>query len=177
MSVHVERLTAPAGEPFFATDVIEHCRAQGDLEREALTLATAAAAELEARFNIALLTQTVRETRDHWPAGGTWFLSVVPVLNGDQVTVTLDGVPWTGWHFRGGIRPALILTHRPPVGELVVTYEAGWATTAQVPADLRHAISDQAAVLLDGGGATDRRTVTFSPAMARAAARLRRVAI
>lgn len=177
--VTVERLTKPATPAFFEVEVATHCRAEGPLELEAAQLADAAAAELEARFNVALITQTIRETRPEWPAGGEWWLSIVPVMAGAAVTVTVDGEPFEDFRLLPGTRPRLALTgDHAPEGELVATYEAGFGeTTEDVPADLRLAIADQAAVLMDNRGAPDHRALTFSPAMARAAARLRRVAL
>lgn len=178
MSVHVERLSDPSRGIIAAWPLEAHARVSHPDDLAALEdMADAAAADFEARFNVALLAQAIRETRDRWPHGDVWPLAVVPLLAEADVTVTAGGDPFEGFHIIRGTRPALILTHRPPPGRLVATYTAGWPTAAGIPQDVRQGIMDQAALTFDARGATDERTRIVSPSFARAAARLRRVAI
>ena len=178
MSFHLERLSEPSVGVVSSYELGQHARADHFDDLGALEdMADAAAADFEATFNVALLEQALRETRDSWPDGDVWRLAVVPVLADAPVTVTAGGAPFDAFHIIRGTRPALILTMAPPPGRLIATYTAGWPTAAAIPRDVRHGIIDQAALMFDARGASDERVRTMSPSYARAAARLRRVAI
>ena len=159
----------------------DHLRVGTD-DLSALYCADAAAREIEEYCGLALLDQTITVTTDAWP-GAIVSLPIGPVQSGATATVAvleLDGsetpVPSAFW-LEGGRYPRLHFTETEPGGRLRISYQAGFGSQPYaIPADLRHAVADQAARLFDMRGAEDGKP-TLAPAAARIAARWRRVRI
>lgn len=63
-------VTGPANEPLTADDLWAHLRTDENDFPDALDYVTAARTHIEATTNVAMVTQTVRMTIDHWPNGG-----------------------------------------------------------------------------------------------------------
>lgn len=176
----VERLTIPTGQLFDRNAMVDHLRLDDDLVTEGYRHVQAAAGEAEAYGQLALLTQTIRVTLDAWPDlhGPTFPLPIAPVIDAGSVTLTADGLPFTGFTVIPGLRPALALTGNCPTGRVIVQYQAGFgATAAAIPPVLAHAILDQAAAFYDVRGAGDGKTNGMSPHLARIVARYRRVSL
>jgi uncharacterized phiE125 gp8 family phage protein len=175
----VERLTHPTVLPFVLPLLKDHCRVDsGDFDVELTGHGKAAAAELEAYAQLALIDQTIRVTLDAWPRPDTFGLPVAPVIDALSVTITADGLPYADFAVITGLRPAVRLMGARPCGVIVISYEAGFGPAqADIPADLVTAIMDQAAAFFDQRGLGDGKTNGMSPHMARIAARYRRVAV
>jgi len=62
-------VTGPANEPITADDLWAHLRTDENDLPDALDYVTAARSHIEAATNVAMVTQTVRLTIDHWPNG------------------------------------------------------------------------------------------------------------
>lgn len=180
----LERIPTPLSpetnpDPVSVSELEEHMRLDGDLVSGAMAHAHAAAAEIEAYCDIALMDQTIIALSEPTP-GPVLPLPVGPVEADAEVTVDMlevDGsyTPVTGsWFLQAGLFPKLHFATTPG-GRLRVTYKAGFTTPHGVPADLRMAICDLAARLYDFR-ASD-KTPTFPAAAARICARYRRVKI
>ena len=138
----------------------------------------AAAAEFEKLAQVALFDQTVRVTLDGWPCRAVMALPIAPVLDPLSVAITADGEPFESYAIITGQRPALRLTGARPSGLVVIEYTAGFGDAMDdLPADIRQAIQDQAAVQQDVRGARALGRDTLSPHMARVVARYRRVSV
>lgn len=178
--MQIERLTRLAVDPFNQLDLATHLRVDDSIMIfEGARMANAAARELEEYASLALFNQSIRVTLDAWPRLCAWVkLPIIPRLPGSPLEVTIAGQTVTVFAETSGLRPAVMLLD-PPEGEVIITYTAGFGTTLlSVPADLRHAILDQAAAFFAVRGETDRKHGTgMSPHMARIAARYRRVAV
>lgn len=160
--------------------VEEHLRVDGDLLAGAMDYADAAALEVEGYTDLALLTQTITTITEHWP-GRIIDLPVGPVQSGETATVEIIDATGSatpvasGFWLEAGRYPRLHFTDGEPGGPVRISYTAGFgALTADIPADLRHAVADVAARLYDMRGADDGKA-TFPPAAARICARYRRV--
>jgi len=181
--MRVERINPPTGLPVSLTDADAQLRLDGADPAEAQRMALAAAREVEHYCSIALLTQTIRVTLNGWPLAGLEArLPIGPVLEGAALTVTVDGEEFEAVELGTGQRPTLRvtaddLTDAQRDARWIVTYEAGFGDeAAAVPADLAHAILDQAAALYDQrGGLAERSAQALSPHTARIAARYRGV--
>jgi len=181
--MRVERINPPTGLPVNLADADAQLRLAGMDLAEAERMALAAARELEHYAATALLTQTIRVTLDGWPLAGLEArLPIGPVLEGALLTVTLDGAAFEAVELGTGLRPTLRvtaddLTDAQREARWIVTYEAGFGDeAAAVPADLAHAILDQAAALYDNrAGLAERNAQALSPHTARIAARYRGV--
>lgn len=175
--MRIERLTRLSVDPFNPADLDTHLRLTSDMTFEAASLADAAARELEEYASIAIFNQSIQVTLDAWP-GNTWVrLPIIPHMPDAPLAVTIGGQAVTAFAVTSGLRPAMMLVD-PPAGEVIITYTAGFGSTlASVPADLRHAILDQAAVNYDLRGNAEAKGTGMSPHMARVAARYRRVAV
>jgi uncharacterized phiE125 gp8 family phage protein len=138
----------------------------------------AAAQEIEAQTDIALLTQTITTITEGHPAPITC-LPVGPVALDAVATVTLiedDGTlsPITaGFFLEGGRYPRLHFLGGIE-GRLCISYTAGHST---VPADLRLGIADQVARLYTERGGVMDKGPSLSPHTARIIARHRRVTL
>jgi uncharacterized phiE125 gp8 family phage protein len=183
MSMSVERITVPESDPFLLADVKEHFRVDSNYENAGITtMARAAALEVEAFAQVALLTQTIRVTFDPAPLSSWLTLPIGPLKEGADVTLTIDGVAFESFELVTGNRPSLRLSTdliESMIDALVVVeYEAGFgAEASSIPADLTHAIHDHALALYDGRAGGDPKFLMMSPHMARIASRYRRVAI
>lgn len=183
--MHITRAPLSTADPFLLDDVKLHARVSFDDDDPDLALmARAAAREIEAHSELALLRQiiTVSFTRTAGPIR----LPVGPLdllaLDDHPVTVQTreaDGslLTWPqGWWIDPARNPVL---HLDAVDgdSLVITYPAGFGDTASsIPADLQLAIMDQAARSYDLRGAED-AAQGLSLAASRIAARYRRVAV
>ncbi|WP_170317538.1 head-tail connector protein [Paroceanicella profunda] len=174
----VERIALSTVLPLSSETLAEHVRV-GDAEQiaEAERLAFVAASEVEQLAGLALLTQTIRLMLDGWP-GGWLHLPIAPLPSDGTVAVTVGGEPVSPRAVVPGRRPALLLDALRPEGVVLIEYEAGYGTTAEsVPADLRHAVADQAAALFDARGVSDAKTISLSPHLSRIVARYKRLAV
>lgn len=175
-----ERNNRSMAYPVSTDEMAEHMRLDADLVAGAMLYTEAAAQEIEAYSDIALLDQDITALADPL-TGKVLQLPVGPVPLGASVTVELielDGTatPITsGWFLVAGPRPQLFFDTIPG-GQLRITYPAGYGSTSDtIPADLRMAICDLAARLYDYR-ASD-KAPTFPAAAARICARYRRVRI
>lgn len=142
-------------------------------------VAYAAAAEVEAYCDLALLAQTITATTDQWP-GSVIELPCGPLLEGAPVSVavvevdgTLTPVP-TGWWIEGGRYPRLHFTTTPGA-PLRVTYGAGYGgDRGDIPLPLCLAISDLALRLFTRRGDEDVKQ-SLSAAASRVLARFRKI--
>ena len=138
----------------------------------------AAAQEIEAQTDIALLSQTITTTTDDCP-GQIIALPVGPVALDAVATVAIIGDDGTstpvasGFWLEGGRYPRLHLTTTLE-GRLSISYIAGYST---VPADLRLGIADQVARLYTERGGVMDKGASLSPHTARVIARHRRVTL
>lgn len=186
VSMHITRTPLSTDDPFSLDDVKLHARVDGDHDDTALALmARAAAREIEAHSELALLAQRITVTLSDWccrialPVGPFW----PEGLADHPITVELideagNVTPHpAGWWIEGGRYPVLSLTASGQGEQLRITYPAGFGDTASsIPADLQLAIMDQAARSYDLRGAED-AAQGLSLAASRIAARYRRVAV
>jgi uncharacterized phiE125 gp8 family phage protein len=148
--------TRPNTLPLSMSGVEEHLRLTWAQEEQQTlqAMVTAATVEIEERAGLAILSQTITVTTD-CEAGTDIALPVGPVATGATATVSTLGDDGTvtalasGFWLEAGRWPVLHLTDTSITGRLVVAYTAGMAT---VPADVRHAISDQVALMYDQRG-------------------------
>jgi uncharacterized phiE125 gp8 family phage protein len=175
----VERLNPPSTLPFDPVKLAAHCRVDGAPgQAEVTDHGKVAAAELEKVAGLALFDQTIRVTLEAWTRAATLPLPVVPLLDVLSVTVKVDGQAFDGFAVVTGQRPTLRLTKALPEGVVVIEYVAGHGDTlAELPADLVHAVMDQASAYYDTRGIGDAKSNGMSPHMARIAARYRRVSV
>lgn len=170
--MHYTRSPISLSDPFDLDAVKAHARVDGDHDDASLAMmARAAAREIEAHCELALLRQLITVTVQ--AEGEAIPLPCGPALS--NAAVTVDGLALVNG-LTGGRYPVL---HLPDDmrGAVVVTYEAGFGDTADsIPADLQHAINDQAAAFYDQRGAEDGKQ-GLSLAASRIAARHRRVAV
>ena len=183
--MHINRTPLTTADPFLLDAVKLHARVDGDHDDTALAMMAAAAArEIEAHSELALLRQIITVTLTR--TAGPIRLPVGPLdlvaLDDHPVTVQTreaDGslLTWPqGWWIDPARNPVL---HLDAVDgdDLVVSYVAGFGLTASsIPADLQLAIMDQATRLYDLRGAED-GVQGLSLAASRIAARHRRVAV
>lgn len=181
MSMIVLRQSS-ATAPFALDRVKAHLRVthydeDSDIEIKART----AALEFEQAAQMALLDQTIKVRLWRPRIEGVLRLPIGPVAEDATVTVTADGVAWTGFEVIAGNRPALFFPDSvigAQVQRLVVEYTAGFGTTPDdIPDDIAEAVMDQAALHFDGRSPMDRRDLATSPHMMRIAARYRGVRV
>lgn len=176
----IQRTPISTERPFDLNAVALHIRVElgEELDTELANMAGAAAAELEAYAQIALLTQTVTVTLENGPPRSWFELPVAPLNDPLSVVITVDGTAFDAFAPVAGLRPALRFTDGKPCGLVVITYEAGFGdTAADIPPDLGNAICNQATAYFDMRGAGDGKSNGMSPHMARVAARYRRVSL
>lgn len=175
----IQRTQAVGGSPFNLNDVMDHARLSDPyFLAEAQRLALAAAREFEAYAQLALLDQTITVTIDEPIRCAMLALPVAPLIDVLSVEVTVDGVAFASVAVIAGLRPAIRFTDDKPTGLVVIQYLAGFGSSAAaLPADIRHAIADQACANFETRGAGDGKSNGMSPHMARVAARYRRVAL
>jgi uncharacterized phiE125 gp8 family phage protein len=162
--------------------LLTHARIDESMLPELLIYLDAAAREIEEYTGIALLTQTITVTTDEWP-GQVNQLPVGPVASGAVATVAaieLDGTTTaitSGYWLEGGRYPRLHWPNTEPASRLRITYTAGYGSTHNaLPADLAHAVLDQATHLFNTAGAEAGKS-GLGLAAARIAARYRRVGL
>ena len=162
--------------------LLTHARLDESMLPELLIYLDAAARELEAYCDIALLTQAITVTTDQWP-GQVIDLPVGPVASGavaTVVTIETDGTTTpvtTGFWLEAGRYPRLHWPDTEPASRLRVTYAAGFGDTHNaLPADLAHAVLDQAVHLFNTAGAEAGKS-GLGLAAARITGRHRRVAL
>ena len=181
MKMLVERTPVATGDPFDLDAVKLHLRAPDDSEDAAIrNIALTAASDVEHFAQVGLLTQTIQVTiLGPDLSGDAIRLPVGPLDTSEAVSVTFDGVAFTGFEALPG-RAALIwwtedVANLSP-DKLVITYQAGFGATADdVPSDLAQALMDQAALHYDGRSPMDAKSLTTSPHMARVGAKYRGV--
>ena len=175
----IQRTQAVGGSLFNLSDVMDHARLSDTyFLAEAQRLALAAAREFEAYAQLALLDQTITVTIDEPIRCAMLALPIAPLIDVLSVQVTVDGVAFDDFAVIAGLRPALRFTDEKPSGLVVIQYLAGFGSSDfALPADIRHAIADQATANFETKGAGDGKTNGLSPHMARIAARYRRVAL
>ncbi len=169
--------------PVPLADVKLRARIDHDEEDAALeVLIREAAADVEAAADLALLPQTVTITAEAHGPRERLVLPIGPVLAGGVSlveTLDADGAAeaLSGWWLEPGRYGVLSLPEATDAA-LRVTYTAALALTPEaLPADLRHAIMDQAARLYDERGGVSERGPSLSPHAARVIARYRRVGL
>lgn len=144
----------------------------------AMMIATAAA-DIEDAAALALLPQTVIYETLPMP-GRVIVLPIGPAIADPApiVEAVAEGgaaTVLTGWTLFPGNRPRVELVDTP-AHRVRITYRAQTAATpATVPADLKHAIADQAARMFDNRGGVHDRGAALSPHAARVVARYRGV--
>ena len=171
----VQRLPLNTDLPADFPGVLAQMRLGLEDATEALPLIRAAAAELEAYCGVAVLPHAIIAETDEAP-GELLRLPVRPVMTPETMTITtLAGEAVTGWRLVSAAHGLVRFTTLPDV-PVVATYIAGHADVASIPADLLHAVGDQALRLYDLRGAED-GAQGLSLAAARIGARYRRVAV
>ena len=182
MSVIAARAPVNPGQLAFDLEALKgHLRVSGSSEDAAITnIGLTAEMELERFAQVALLYQQItvrylelRLTRQ------VLTMPIGPYASEGPPIVTVDGEAFTSFDYIPGPRPALRLLLNPldfTPDEMVVEYQAGFGATADdVPADLRQALMDQAALHYDGRSPMDAKALTTSPHMARIGAKYRGV--
>ncbi|MDR4306973.1 phage head-tail connector protein [Chelatococcus sambhunathii] len=169
------RISAAAMDPFTLDALKAHARVDFDDDDLSLTnMGRAAAAEIEAHAEVALLRQQIIWTIEaNVETATSVILPVAPLAPGTAVTINGEAVAPDA--ITPGKHPVLRLPEG--MGGLVtITYEAGYGDEPEdVPADLALAIADQVARYYDLRGSEDGKQ-GLSVAAARIAARYRRVA-
>ena len=137
----------------------------------------AATLDFEDAASVALHPQTVTVHLDCWPTH-TLALPIGPTAS--NVTVSVDGLPYTAFTLGDGRNPVLTVDDLP-TGPVVITYTTGFS---EVPADIQLAIADQVARHFDFRGRdgieffSDIRTnMSRSPAFNRAVGQHRRLKV
>lgn len=176
----IERLAHSDAAPFDESFLAQHVRLfnETDLIAEVIRQGFAAAGELENFAQVALLNQEIKVTLEDWPRASRFDLPIIPMLDPLSLTITVDGEAFEEFAVMSGLRPAVRLTGTRPCGLIVVSYEAGFGEAyTDIPADLVHAVMDQAAAYFEMRGTGDGKTNGMSPHAARIAARYRRVSL
>ncbi|WP_424990654.1 head-tail connector protein [Fluviibacterium sp. S390] len=172
----------PVSQPHLSAHLREY---PGESAYELEQMAQSAAYEIEDLAQVALITQWIDVETDgpHLP-GSPICLPIGPVLSTAAVTVQFEepgqspvALAPSQYQLRGGMRPSLRLIDdgQLPMALqagstiLLIAYEAGFGPdAATVPADLQHAILDQAASAYDQRGVAQRGDGTWlSPHAAR----------
>lgn len=183
MKMLVSREYADNLRPFDLDQLKLHLRVDHDDEDAAiLNMGFAAAAEIEAFAQIALLHQTIRVNILEPATGGHGItLPIGPVLDPASVAVQINGQAFDGFEVLGFRRPYLLWPNRYrdlAPSRVDIKYKAGFgAEAADIPNDLRLALMDQAAALYDGRSPSDAKVLSCSPHMARISARYRGVSV
>ena len=186
--MHITRTPLSTDAPFILDDVKAHARIDGDHDDAALAvMAWAAAREIEAHAELALMTQIITVSVPEWRSRVPLPIGPLDVAALDDHPITVqtreaDGslISWPQhWWVDAGRHPVLLLPGRQfkDGKTLVVSYPAGFGSTAaSIPEDLQLAVMDQAAKLFDLRGAED-APQGLSLAASRIAARYRKVAV
>lgn len=183
MKMLVNREYIGNSQPFDLDRVKLHLRVDHDDEdAEILNMGFAAASDVEAFAQIALLNQTIRLNIFEPTLGGYGLhLPIGPVLAPETVAISIDGEAFDGFEALGGGRPYvrwLSSYHDLTPSRISIEYTAGYGEAAgDIPNDLQLAIMDQAAAMYDGRSPSDAKTPTTSPHMARIGARYRGVSV
>jgi uncharacterized phiE125 gp8 family phage protein len=176
------RTQTSAALPVDPDKLLTHARLDESMLPELLIYLDAAAREIEDYTGIALLTQTITVTTDEWP-GQIIDLPIGPVASGAVATVATieaDGTTTpvaTGFWLEGGRYSRLHWPDTEPASRLRITYSAGYGNSqSALPADLAHAVQDQAIHLFNTSGSEAGKS-GLGLAAARIAARYRRVSL
>lgn len=149
----ITRTPIATGDPVDELALTEHMRLDGDLVAGAYPYIWAAAAEIEAYCDLALLDQSITLTANAHEQDNGLTIQRLPIgpnptsimVEGIETDGTLLPIPYS-WVFYGG---AVRFASRPdrPVR---ITYKADYGSIPDtIPADLRMAICDLAARLYD----------------------------
>lgn len=145
-------ITPPAEEPVALADLKEHLKIDGAEEDALLSaLIVAARQSIEARFQIAMVSQSWRLALDEAPARPLT-LPLSPVASVDVVGAVRNGVTEAlapaAYDAQAGL-VGRVRFNAPaagdPLGGVVIVFTAGWAGAAATPAELRHAVKILAA--------------------------------
>lgn len=184
-----ERNRPTAASYVDSSQFAEHLRIEDAQIFTAMAYADAAALEIERYANIALLTQeivatirpdaspvsTLQAELYQVPLIGPVDVATIPTV----VTVAANGTTTpmlTGWTWQAGPYPSITFD-TVPTDTVRINYFAGYGPThGSVPADLRHAVMDQALRLYDRRGDVD-APATLAPSAARISVRYRRVTL
>lgn len=187
-----ERTTSPASA-VSTDDLKAHMRVEHDDEDvDIASMGFTASMSVEDFAAIALLTTTIRARVDCWSdLTAPLTLPIGPVL--DDATITVEaiksGVTTTAnasaFWLETGTRPRLhvidtaLLPDDFATSIIRLTYDAGYGEAGDVPADLAHAVKEQALHLYDlrAGEEWKRGTPAMAPHAARLAQRYKRVAL
>lgn len=173
-------------DPFDLNALKLHVRVDADDDEDELRmLAHAAAYEIEAYCDIALLSQLIFVAFDTWgdvvelPVGPFYAQGAeahpVTIMTRDEAGNITDH-PGAGWMTTGRY-PRLHLTEKLEGKTLLVEYPAGFGETVEaIPADLQLAIYEQTARAYDVRGDEDTKH-PLAPATARICARHRKVRV
>lgn len=157
-------VVGPAFEPVSLEEARDHLRVDAQDEDTLISsLITACRRKVESETGRALISQTVRAYWDEFPADGdTICLPVCPVSDLSNVMYTDTNGTYQVWGSDNytadlvGSSPRIVRKNTvgwPDVGTFPnavrVTYTAGAATTSAVPAELKHAILTQIALLYE----------------------------
>lgn len=176
MTYFLRLVTAPAIEPVTIDEAKEQCQQDGSADNALLTrLIKAARSYIEQETGRALITQTWEAVFGEWPAAeyqpdydsdfanyptiipGPIAVDAVEIVKmpfGAISSVTAGGSAWSGYTSTRTARGVKIKrSGSAPAGEVVVTFTAGYGTSAAtVPSDLSHALLMLVATLYDNRG-------------------------
>lgn len=185
MRMLVQRTPISMAAPFALEELKEYLKFTPDMgdvdDAELDRLGMEAAAEVEHFAQTALLTQTVRVTIVNLRHGPELVLPVGPLAEDPELTVTINGHPFTDCEAVATRRPCILWPDHMQ-GQLsprvVIQYRAGFGDDATaMPRDLKQAILDQAAMVYDERAPADRRVLARSTHLARIAAKYRGVSV
>ena len=155
-------------------DIADHLRITSTEAPSVMRFAVVAAQELEQFIPIALLSQTI--VAQGIPERDVMLYLPVGPASAQTATVEAEDGTALPHLFTPGARPA-VTRDEPHEGVVTVTYTACHGTeTADVPADLAHAVLEQSLRLYDLRGDIE-APATPAPAFSRIAARYRRVSL
>jgi len=178
----IARAPVSTADPVTVADLAHHLRLETAEAMEAMRYAQAAAREIEDHARVALLTQDIVAEADADEAAGlVLVLPVTPIytatLSVTVETLTPDRTAEAFTDFAlANTWPLAVHLDYDPEKPVRITYRAGHGEPEDVPADLRHAVLDQALRLYDMRGDRD-APATLAPSAARISARYRRVSL
>lgn len=149
-----EITSSPAAEPVTLDEAKTQLRVDANTEDELIqSLISVARRKVELETGRILISQTVKAYWDKWPAAGVLYLPVYPAAVITHVKYAdEDGAlqTWASSNYTEdlvGMTPRIVIkpdSDAPDVGTfpnaVQVTYTAGGATIATVPAEIKHSI-------------------------------------